>query len=66
MVGIIGKLAGHLRIRNCPYCHSARVRRSHRENLVEFALSFIGIYPFYCEGCKRRFRRLYSSRLRYE
>jgi hypothetical protein len=45
-VGIIGKLASHLRIRKCPYCHSSDVRRSHRKNLVEVALSFWVFIPF--------------------
>jgi hypothetical protein len=63
MVGIIGKLASHLRIRECPYCHSRRVRRAHRENLVELVLSFLGIYPFHCESCNRRFKKLYGRTL---
>jgi hypothetical protein len=62
-VGIIGKLASHLRIRKCPHCHSYAVRRSHRKNLVESALSFWGIYPFRCENCNARFRKLYGRRL---
>jgi hypothetical protein len=53
MVGI----TGHLRIRKCPYCHSNSVRRSHRKNLGEIALSFLGIYPFRCEDCYVRFRK---------
>jgi hypothetical protein len=46
MVGFTGKLASHLIIRKCPYCHSNDVRRSHRKNLVEVAVSFAGIFPF--------------------
>jgi hypothetical protein len=57
MVGIRGKLASHLIIRQCPYCQSKSVRRSHRKNLVEVALSFVGIYPFRCESCYGRFRK---------
>ena len=50
-------VTGHLNIRKCPYCHSCAVRRSHRKNLGEVALSFVGIYPFRCEACYRRFRK---------
>jgi transposase-like protein len=57
MVGFTGKLASYLIIRKCPYCHSSDVRRSHRKNLIEVAVSFAGIYPFRCESCNRRFRK---------
>jgi hypothetical protein len=53
MVGITGRLT----IRKCPYCDSPNVRRSHRKNLGEVALSFVGIYPFRCEKCYGRFRK---------
>ena len=48
---------GHPTIRQCPYCHSNDIRRSHRKNLGEVALSFVGIYPFRCENCYGRFRK---------
>jgi hypothetical protein len=51
------RITGHLKIRKCPYCHSPDVRRSHRKNLGEIALSFLGIYPFRCEDCSGRFRK---------
>jgi len=57
MVGIKVKLASHVRIKKCPYCHSSDVRRSHRKNSGEVALSFVGIYPFRCESCYGRFRK---------
>ena len=53
MVGITGGLT----VRKCPYCDSYSVRRSHRKNLGEVALSFVGIYPFRCENCYGRFRK---------
>jgi hypothetical protein len=53
MVGITGRLT----IRKCPYCDSYSVRRSHRKNLGEVALGFLGIYPFRCEDCYGRFRK---------
>jgi hypothetical protein len=60
-VGIIGRLARHI-IRKCPYCDSPDIRRAHRKNLIESALSFWGIYPFRCESCNARFRKLYGRR----
>jgi hypothetical protein len=57
MVGFTGKLASHLIIGKCPYCHSNDVRRSHRKNLVEVAVSFAGIYPFRCTSCNGWFRK---------
>ena len=63
IVGTMGSRASHLRIKKCPYCHSSDVRLSHRKNLVEFALSFLGIYPFRCESCNGRFRKLYGRHL---
>jgi hypothetical protein len=50
-------ITGHLTIPQCPYCHSPDVRRSHRKNSGENALSFLGIYPFRCENCYGRFRK---------
>ena len=54
MVGI----TGHLTISKCPYCRSNGVRRSHRKNLGEVVLSFVGVYPFRCDDCYGRFRKL--------
>jgi hypothetical protein len=58
MVGFTGNLASHLIIRQCPYCRSNGVRRSHRKNLGEAVLSFVGVYPFRCDDCYGRFRKL--------
>lgn len=52
-----------VRIRRCPYCNSNDVRLSHRKNFLESALSFLGVYPFRCENCNRRFRKLWGKRL---
>src|SRR5262245_48019 len=54
MVGI----TRHLTIRKCPYCRSNGVRWSHRKNLREVVLSFVGVYPFRCDDCYGRFRKL--------
>jgi hypothetical protein len=56
MAGIIERLT----TRKCPYCQSNRLRRSHRKNLGEVALSYVGIYPFRCENCYGRFRKPYG------
>ena len=54
MVGI----EGHPKMKRCPYCQSHNVRRSHRKNWGESALSAVGVYPFRCQNCYGRFRRL--------
>jgi hypothetical protein len=41
----------------CPQCTSTVIRRSHRRG-NERLLSLLGIYPFRCEDCRCRFRRL--------
>ena len=41
----------------CPQCTSPLVRRSHRRR-GERLLSLLTIYPFRCEECGTRFRRL--------
>jgi hypothetical protein len=43
------------RERHCPGCRSKLVRRSHRRNWFEKALSLAFILPFRCQGCGRRF-----------
>lgn len=42
----------------CPKCGQPRVRRCHREGVVERALSAAYVYPFRCQLCARRFRAL--------
>lgn len=42
----------------CVRCHSAKIRRSHRRNLLERLLSTLGIRPFRCDDCGHRFRRI--------
>jgi hypothetical protein len=56
----MAEVTGHLAIKKCPYCQSNSVRRSHRKNIGEVALSFVGIYPFRCESCYGRFRKPYG------
>jgi hypothetical protein len=51
------RLEGFKSIRKCPHCHSNDVRRSHRQNSLDVALSFVGIYPFRCESCNGRFKK---------
>ncbi len=45
-----------MRALRCPSCGQSRVRRCHREGLLEHALSGVYIYPFRCQLCARRFR----------
>jgi proteasome lid subunit RPN8/RPN11 len=38
----------------CPTCGSARIRRSHRVDLLEKLRGFLGSYPYKCEECLTR------------
>lgn len=42
----------------CPKCKSDLVGRTHRNGMVEHAASMAYIYPFKCQVCQHRFRRL--------
>jgi ribosomal protein L37AE/L43A len=50
-----GHAAGKLQ---CPRCKNTTVRRSHRRNLLERLLSMMTLYPYRCEDCGHRFKRL--------
>jgi len=41
----------------CPRCRSTVVRRSQRRG-IERLLSVIALYPFRCEDCRTRFKRI--------
>lgn len=42
----------------CPDCGSAKIHRSRRKGFYEqFVLGSIGIYPYRCSECKKRFMR---------
>lgn len=40
----------------CPSCHSAVCRRSHRRGLTDHLLGLLGMRPWRCSACERRFR----------
>jgi hypothetical protein len=42
----------------CPKCKSELVGRTHRSGLMEHTLSLAYIYPFKCQVCQHRFRKL--------
>lgn len=42
----------------CPKCKSPLVGRTHRKGMTEQALSLAYVYPFKCQVCQHRFRRL--------
>jgi hypothetical protein len=42
----------------CPRCGGTEVRRARRHGALERLLSALYIYPFRCQHCQRRFRRL--------
>jgi hypothetical protein len=39
----------------CPHCHSERCRRSKRRGARDFATSVVGLRPWRCRHCDRRF-----------
>lgn len=39
----------------CPVCKGKDARRSRRQNLSDYALSIIGVYPWRCLSCETRF-----------
>ena len=45
--------------RRCPACRCTAIRRSHRRNLLEKALSVVSILPFRCHDCGQRFWNLH-------
>jgi len=42
----------------CPKCKSELVGRTHRIGMTEHALSLGYVYPFKCQACQHRFRKL--------
>jgi len=40
----------------CPQCRSADCFRSHRDGLFDFSFSLLGLKPWRCHTCDRRFR----------
>jgi len=38
----------------CPKCKKAKYRLSHRRNLLEKLISFLGFRPVRCLGCNQR------------
>jgi predicted Zn-ribbon and HTH transcriptional regulator len=44
--------------RVCPKCQSTRISRSRRRGLVEWLVRIIRLYPFRCDHCGHRFRRV--------
>jgi predicted RNA-binding Zn-ribbon protein involved in translation (DUF1610 family) len=49
----------------CPSCGAMTAIRTHRSGVGEHLASLIGIYPYFCENCKVRFRRSRNSRLQF-
>lgn len=41
--------------KHCPKCHGAGTHRSHRRGMIENAASLLGIYPYRCDDCNKRF-----------
>jgi hypothetical protein len=44
--------------RLCPKCESTHVFRSRRRGLVDWLLHIVRLYPFRCDHCSHRFRRV--------
>jgi PilZ domain len=50
--------SSHVRIPLCPLCGNRNVHRSHRQGFLEnYLLCFLGLSPYRCEACYRRFFR---------
>jgi C4-type Zn-finger protein len=39
----------------CPICKQAGARRSRRQNLADYVISSVGVYPWRCNECHARF-----------
>lgn len=52
---------GHEQV--CPQCGKVRVRRSRRQNLNDYILFLMGLYPYRCHECNYRYhiRRQHRS-----
>ena len=48
-------MAGYESSITCPNCAESEFRRSHRKNLREHLISWVGVYPFRCQNCQERF-----------
>ena len=48
-------------MKTCPTCRSPQIERCHRFPYERF-LSLLGIYPFICNECGRRFHSLAPKR----
>lgn len=50
--------------KRCPGCDGDRTHRSHRRGVAENLASLIGVYPYRCDDCNKRFpvRRSGSGR----
>jgi hypothetical protein len=46
----------------CPKCRNNGVRRSPRKSAMEYVLSLAYVYPFRCEFCGQRFKRIQWGR----
>jgi hypothetical protein len=46
----------------CPKCRNSGVRRSPRKSAIEYVLSLAYVYPFRCEFCGQRFKRIQWGR----
>ncbi len=40
----------------CPACNSDGGRRSRRRSVLDHVLSSVGLFPFRCQKCEKRFR----------
>ena len=47
----------------CPKCKTNHAARSHRRGPVEYVVSVVGYYPYSCQDCHLRFRRLRNAQV---
>lgn len=46
----------------CPKCRNSGVRRSPRKSAIEYVLSLAYVYPFRCDFCGQRFKKIQWGR----
>ena len=52
-----------IRIPSCPKCGRPKVRRSQRDNFTDFAVGYVGLLPYRCRSCLRRFYAFRTSKV---
>ncbi|MCL4793252.1 MAG: hypothetical protein KJZ84_01750 [Bryobacteraceae bacterium] len=57
-----GDRIDHLLGAACPKCGSKVAHRSHRKSVLDFFLSWAGIWPYRCQRCRSAYRAIRALR----